>query len=58
MLNHEKQLKTNDNWPANHVARLCHVPDSFCPETELFAIVCKKLVQEKIGTRLINTRVR
>jgi len=33
---------------------LSHVPDSFCPGTELCAIACKKLVQEKTCTRLTD----
>ena len=35
----------------------CHVPDSFCDGIELCSIPCKKLVSEKTGTRLTDTRV-
>jgi len=35
---------------------LCHVPDSFCDGIELCTIPYQKLVPEKSGTRLTDTR--
>jgi len=35
---------------------LCHVPDSFCDGIELCSIPYQKLVPEKSGTRLTDTR--
>jgi len=50
--------KNNNNRPANHVARICHMAVSFCDGTKLCSIAYQNLepVPEKSGTRLTDTR--